>query len=270
MERRFYALRLCYDGGRFRGFQRQPGLPTVQAALEDALAAAGVRAPLRVAARTDAGVHALAQVVSFAARTTLEPAALRRTLNAALPDGVLVLDAVRVRPSFHARSAALARTYVYLVGTPAPEALKGYAWSLPDARAFPDVAAPALDPAAMRDALGRVVGEHDFAGFARPGEQRGTVRTILRAELVSASWAPLHAIVLEGKGFLRAMVRNLVGTIVAVGLGRASPDLLGDLLAARVRYRGVRAPGWGLTLARVTYPPGVWPEQETGCAATLP
>lgn len=259
MERRFYALRLCYDGGRFRGFQRQPGLPTVQAALEDALAAAGVRATLQVAARTDAGVHALAQVVSFSARAALEPTALRRKLNAALPDGLAVLDAARVPHGFHARGSALARTYVYLVGAPAPEALRAYAWSLPDVRAFPDLAAPALDADAMRAALRLAVGEHDFAGFARPGEQRGTVRTLLRAELVTATWAPLHAIVLEGKGFLRAMVRNLVGTVVTVGVGRAPPDLLGELLAARGRYRGVRAPGWGLTLARVTYRDGAWP-----------
>src|SRR5512138_930126 len=127
MERRFYAVEIAYAGTRFRGFQRQPGLPTVQDALEAALTSAGVRAPLRVAARTDAGVHALAQVVSFSARIALDPAALRRALNAALPEGVLVLDAVRVPPSFHARGSAIARTYVYLVGTPAPEALRGYA-----------------------------------------------------------------------------------------------------------------------------------------------
>ncbi len=260
MERRFYALRLCYDGGRFRGFQKQPGLPTVQAALEEALAAAGVRAPLHVAARTDAGVHALAQVVSFSVRAALEPEALRRALNAALPEGLLVRDAARVPPSFHARGSALARTYVYLVGAPAPDGLGAYAWSLPDPRAFPDLRAPALDAEAVQTALRFAVGEHDFTGFARPGEQRGTVRTLLRAEVVSAPWAPLHAIVLEGKGFLRAMVRNLVGTAVTVGVGRAPPELLRDLLAARGRYRGVRAPGWGLTLARVTYPPGLWPD----------
>lgn len=264
MERRFYALRLCYDGGRFRGFQKQPGLPTVQAALEEALAAAGVRAPLHVAARTDAGVHALAQVVSFSVRAELEPGALRRALNAALPAGILVRDAARVPASFHARGSAVARTYVYLVGAPPPDGLGPYAWSLPDPRAFPDLGAPALDASAMRAALGFAVGEHDFSGFARPGEQRGTVRTLLRAEVVTAPWAPLHAIVLEGKGFLRAMVRNLVGTAVTVGVGRAPPELLRELLVARGRYRGVRAPGWGLTLARVTYPPGLWPDRPLG------
>lgn len=259
MERRRYALRLLYDGGRFRGFQRQPGLPTVQEALEDALAPLGVRGPLAVAARTDAGVHALDQIVSFAVRAALDPEALRRALNAALPEGLVVLDAWRVPDRFHARASALARTYVYLVGAPVPEVLRGYAWSLPDARAFADLADPRIDPAAMREALADAVGEHDFVAFARPGEQRGTVRTLLRAEVVSASWAPLHALVIEGRGFLRAMVRNLAGTAVAVGVGRAPPSIVRELLAARGRYRGVRAPGWGLTLAAVKLADGTRP-----------
>lgn len=260
MERRFYAIEIAYDGGAFRGFQRQPGLPTVQAALDDALRRLGVRTGLAVAARTDAGVHAVRQVVSFSARAALDVAALRRDLNAALPDGLLVLEAHRVAASFHARNAALSRTYVYLVGSPAPESLRGYAWSLPDRRAFPALAAPHLDAAAIRAALAHAVGTHDFAAFARPGEQRGTLRTVLRAEVLEASWAPLLAIVLEGRGFLRAMVRNLVGTAVAAGVGVAPTDAIPALIAVRGRYRGVRAPGWGLTLAGVRYPPGALPE----------
>lgn len=259
MERRCYALRLWYDGGRFRGFQRQPGIPTVQEALEDALrralSSAGRTPALAVAGRTDAGVHALGQVVSFTLRADLDVNALRRDLNAALPEGIGVLDAWPARPGFHARNSAVARTYVYLVGTSVPELLSGYAWNLPDARAFPDLAAPRLDPEALRAALAFAVGEHDFAGFARPGEQRGTIRTVLRAEVVSAAWAPLHAVVLTGKGFLRAMVRNLVGTAVTCAVGLAPPEQLAALLARRERYRGVRAPAWGLTLAAVAYPP---------------
>jgi tRNA pseudouridine38-40 synthase len=267
MERRFYALRLWYDGGRFRGFQRQPGLPTVQGALEDALRSALPRAagertvpPLVVAARTDAGVHALGQMVSFAVRATLHPETLRRALNAALPEGIAVVEAWAARPGFHARSAATARTYVYLVGLEVPESVRPCAWSLPDARAFPELSAPKLDPAALQAALSLAVGEHDFVGFARPGEQRGTVRTLLRADVVSASWTPLHAVVLTGRGFLRAMVRNLVGTAVTAAVGLAPPARLGELLLGRGRYRGVRAPAWGLTLAEVLYPPGSGPE----------
>jgi tRNA pseudouridine38-40 synthase len=264
VERRFYAVEIAYEGGAFRGFQRQPGLPTVQAALEDALGALGLRPSLAVAARTDAGVHALGQVVSFAVRRDLDPGALRRGLNAALPDGALALSARRVGPSFHARSTAVSRTYVYLVGVPAPEIVRPYAWSLPDARAFPGLAEPRLDPERLRAALAEAVGTHDFAGLARPGEQRGTVRTVLRAEVVSATWAPLHAIVIEGRGFLRAMVRNLVGAAVSSGVGAAPPGAVRDLIGHRARYRGVRAPGWGLTLAAVRYPPGALPPEAAG------
>jgi tRNA pseudouridine38-40 synthase len=261
VERRFYAVEILYEGGTFRGFQRQPGLPTVQAALEDALGALGVRAPLAAAARTDAGVHALRQVVSFAVRADLDPESLRRGLNAALPSGVLALAAHRVAPSFHARNTAESRTYVYLVGAPAPEALRPYAWSLPDPRAFPGLPEPRLDPGRLRAALGEAVGTHDFAGLARAGGRRPTVRTVLRAEVLSASWAPLHAVVLEGSGFVRAMVRNLVGAAVAAAVGAAPDGAVRDLIAARGRYRGVRAPGWGLTLAMVRYPAGALPQR---------
>jgi tRNA pseudouridine38-40 synthase len=262
VERRFYAIEIGYEGGRFRGFQRQPGLPTVQAALEDALASLGIRARLAVAARTDAGVHALRQVVSFSARAALDVEWLRRALNSSLPDGIVALAVHRPPRPFHARADAISRTYVYLVGAPAPECARGYAWSLPDPRAFPDLEEPRLDPEILRAALAAAVGTRDFRAFARPGEQRGSVRTVTRVEVVSAEWAPLHAIVLEGRGFLRAMVRNLVGTAVSAAVGRAPPDAIQTLLAAGARYRGVRAPGWGLTLAQVRYPPGTLREEK--------
>jgi tRNA pseudouridine38-40 synthase len=262
MEKRRYALLIAYDGGAFRGFQRQPGVPTVQETLEEALLRSGVRARLEYAARTDAGVHATAQVVTFAARAGLDPAELRACMNAGTPAAIVCLDAAEVPPGFHARASARSRTYVYLVGWPAPPEVGPYAWSLPDARAFPELAAPVLDLARTRDALTRAVGEHDFGGFARPGEQTArrsvnawaTVRAVSRAEAVASAWAPLAAIVLEGQGFLRAMVRNLVGTAVAAGVGVAEPARVSDILAEPGgRYRGVRAPGWGLTLAGVSY-----------------
>jgi len=254
-----HALLVAYEGGAFRGFQRQPGLPTVQEALELALRPLGLAGRLDAAARTDAGVHALAQVVTFWSRVAHDPDRLRAAVNAATPPGLLCLAAARVPGSAHARAWATRRRYVYLVGTPAPEALRAYAWSLPDARAFPGVPATRLDAGAMGEALAQAVGEHDFAGFARPGEQRGTVRTVLRAEVVEAADQPLWALVIEGRGFLRAMVRNLAGTAVAAGLGLAPPSRVGEILLARDRYRGVRAPGWGLTLAGVTFAPPLFP-----------
>jgi tRNA pseudouridine38-40 synthase len=250
-----YALLLAYDGRSFRGFQRQPGLPTVQAALEPALAAMGMTGRLDVAARTDAGVHALAQVVTFWARPDIAPAALRAAVNEATPPALTCLEAARVPPSTHARASARSRRYVYLVGGPPPAAVVPYAWSLPDERAFPGGQTTELDTAAMAEALTSALGEHDFVAFARPGEQRDTVRTLLRAEVQRAADQPLWAITLVGRGFLRAMVRNLTGTVVGIGLGLASPSRVGEILARRDRYRGVRAPGWGLTLASVEYDP---------------
>jgi tRNA pseudouridine38-40 synthase len=250
-------MRIAYDGGAFRGFQRQPGLPTVEEALLRALAPLGIAPRLEVAARTDAGVHALAQVVSFAARAGIEPDALRAAVNQGTPPALSCLAAWRTGPSFHARASATSRTYVYAVGAPPPPGFEGRAWVLPDERGFPGVPARELDLEAMAEALAAAVGEHDFAGFARPGEQRGTVRTLLRAGIERASWAPLWTLELEGRGFLRALVRNLVGTVVAVGLGLAPATQVTEILRDRGRYRGVRAPAWGLTLVRVSYPSGV-------------
>jgi tRNA pseudouridine38-40 synthase len=261
MEKRRYAMRIAYDGGAFRGFQRQPGLPTVEQALLEALAPLRIAPRLEVAARTDAGVHALSQFVSFWARAEMEPAALRAAVNQGAPPGLTCLDAWSAPPSFHARASAVSRTYFYLVGHEPIGGLAGRAWQLPDERAFAGACASQLDVGAMSEALAAAVGEHDFVGFARPGEQRGTIRTILRAEVMKADWAPIYCLGLTGRGFLRAQVRNLVGTVVAVGLGLAPASKVGDLLRARERYRGVRAPAWGLTLSRVAYPPGVLPLQ---------
>ena len=256
MERRRYALRLAYDGRAFRGFQRQPGLPTVQGALEAALRPLGVGGPLQVAARTDAGVSALDQVVGFSARLDLDLEALRHAVNAATPDSLLCLAAARAPPHFHARASAQGRRYVYLVGAPPPPVLAPWCWTLPDERAFPGLACRLPDASLVRETLAHAIGEHDFFSFARPGDQRGSVRTLTGVEVISSSDAPLLAVVLDGRGFLRAMVRNLVGTAVAAGLGLGPTTLIRDLLARRERYRGVRAPGWGLTLASVSYPPG--------------
>jgi tRNA pseudouridine38-40 synthase len=257
VERRRYVLRLVYDGAGFRGFQRQRGLPTVQEALQRALATIGLQTRLDAAARTDSGVHALAQVVSFSARADLDPDLLRVALNRATPAGLLCLEARRVGPSFHARASALSRRYVYLVGAPSPAFVR-YCWTLPDPRGFPAVPAERLDTTAMQEALNHAVGEHDFSGFARPGATRNPIRRLTRASVLEAASEPLFAFVIEGNGFLRAMVRNLVGTAVTVGLGLAPSSRVKQILAARERYRGVRAPGWGLTLVDVTYPDGIW------------
>jgi tRNA pseudouridine38-40 synthase len=253
-----YAIRLAYDGRPFRGFARQPGLATVEDALRGALRACGVEGAMAVAARTDAGVHALSQVVSVSTSRHIDPDRLRAELNRGLPGEILCLEVRSVAASFHARASALSRRYAYLVGAPPPAGLVPYAWTLPDERAFPGVRGGSLDVDAMRAALAPAIGRHDFAGFARPGAQRETIRELLAVEVVAAASEPLVAIVLEGTGFLRAMVRNLAGTAVTVGLGLAPTTAVADILRSPARYRGVRAPGWGLTLVEVKYPPAAW------------
>src|ERR1700694_302566 len=118
MEKHRYALRLAYQGHAFRGWQRQPGLPSVQECLEAALTHIAGRVRLDAAARTDAGVHALDQVVSFSARAAPERSALRPAVNAATPPELVCLEASAVAPHFHARASARARTYLYLLGWP--------------------------------------------------------------------------------------------------------------------------------------------------------
>ncbi len=264
VEKRRYALRLAHVGDAFRGFQRQPGQRTVQEVLGLALADLGIEPRIDAAARTDAGVHALGQVVSFWARQELDPEALRIAVNRAAPRELVCLEAARVPPSFHARASASQRRYVYLVGTPPPDSMARYAWALPDIRAFPDLSRPKIDAGAMQRALALAQGTHDFAGFARPGAQTrksspdATVRTLARAVVIPSSWAPLYALIFEGQGFLRAMVRNLAGTAVTAGLGLAPPESVSEILGTRRPYRGVRAPGWGLTLVEVVYPAGAW------------
>jgi len=220
---------------------------------------------MAAAARTDAGVHALDQVVSLSTSCDMEAAALRTRLNRALPAEILCLEVRPVPRAFHARASARSRKYVYLVGTPPPEGLAPYAWALPDPRAFPGVGPRELDVGAMNGALRQALGRHDFRGFARPGAQRETIRELTRAEVLAAATEPVIALVLEGSGFLRAMVRNLVGTAVTIGLGLAPIEGMGVILRARGRYRGVRAPAWGLTLAAVDYPQSPWaPEPPRG------
>jgi tRNA pseudouridine38-40 synthase len=236
-------------------------LQTVQESLESALTRLEPGLRVHAAARTDAGVHAIDQVVTFASRISVEAGQLRALVNESTPKALLCLDAIRLDSRLHARASASSRKYVYLVGWPVPPEANGYAWNLPDPRAFPGHTLH-LDVARAAAALSAVVGEHDFGGFARPGDQtarrardpRATVTTVTRAFVVASTEAPLAAFVMEGRSFVRAMVRNIVGTVVAIAIGAAESSRVTEILGRPGdRYRGARAPGWGLTLAEVSY-----------------
>jgi tRNA pseudouridine38-40 synthase len=265
---RTLKLTLAYDGAPFVGWQRQPNGVSVQALVEDALAPIeGRKVAIVGAGRTDAGVHALGQVASCRVETRLDPDSLRRALNARLPASIRVLQVEEAPDGFHARYWARAKTYSYraLVGSLADPFLRGLAWHLPHA----------LDAGAMRAALALLTGRHDFAAFQGAGSAvRDTVRTLHRADLEETSWRGLFGDAppaadgarllvwrFTGDGFLRHMVRNIVGTVVETGLGRRRPEDMAALLASGDRRQaGPTAPAHGLTLVSVEYgeaaPPG--------------
>ena len=249
-----WRLLLEYDGTDFAGWQRQPGAArTVQGVLEEAAArVTGAPAAVLGAGRTDAGVHAAGQLASLHVATRLEPPALLRALNAVLPHDVAVRSLAPAPEGFHPRRAARSKLYAYRLWTsPVRSPLR---------ERFALWKRPPLDLAAMGEAAGLVVGTHDFASFcAAGGAARTTLRTVSRAEWRGEVGAEL-VFEVEGSGFLRHMVRNLVGTMLEIGRGRRGPAWIAELLAARDRTRaGPTAPAHGLTLVRVDdgFPVGI-------------
>jgi tRNA pseudouridine38-40 synthase len=243
-----FRLTLEYDGSDFLGWQRQAeGTRTVQQTLEEALLRlTGAPAAVVGAGRTDAGVHAEGQVASVRLDTALEPPELQRALNALLPADLAVAGLAQAAPGFHARRDARRKTYRYRIwNAPVRSPLR--------ARHSHHVAVP-LDLGAMAAAARLAVGTHDFRSFQTTGSEVGsTLRTLYRADVLGRAGQEV-CVEVEGDGFLRHMVRNLVGTLLRVGLGRAAPESLGTVLAARDRAAaGAAAPGHGLTLVRVDY-----------------
>jgi len=246
---RTVALTLAYEGTAFGGWQRQPGVRTVQAALEEALAAIDERPVSAVAAgRTDAGVHALGQVVSVRMANRLPPAVLARAINVRLPDDVRVVSVSEAPSGFDARRDARAKAYRYTIALgahPGPF-VRRLVWHVPQR----------LDVAAMQHAAALLAGEHDFAAFqAAGGDVRTSVRRILQSELADEPGNPHYLRYrVRGTGFLRHMVRNIVGTLVDIGKGRWPAEEMEAILASRSRQRaGATAPAHGLVLVKVFY-----------------
>lgn len=251
------VLTLSYDGARFAGFARQPELATVQGRVEQALATVLRREVATTGAgRTDAGVHALGQVMSFQADGA-EPDThtLLRSVNALVGEGIVVTG-VRMAPDgFSARHSAIGREYRYRIvpGPVPPLFLAGRAWWVRHA----------LDLSAMREAAACLLGEHDFRSFCVTASAEGK-RTFRRLDIVDiAPEVTLgeHSIVVRvaGNAFLHSMVRVIVGSLVEVGLGRRPASWLADALAACDRSAaGPTAPPEGLTLWYVSYPEECW------------
>ena len=245
--KRNFRLILEYDGTNYHGWQRQQGMLTVQEVVESCLGIMlGMPVKVRASGRTDAGVHARGQEVSFYARTRMQPIELQRGLNALLPDDIVVLAAAEVGESFHARFSARSKTYEYRVLNRATRSAleRNRVWHI----RRPLAVAP------MRECLEVIRGEHDFAAFMASGSNvSSTVRYLYRAELQLLDECHL-VFVFEGNGFLRQMVRNMVGTVVEVGKGKLTPeDFRRVLVGCDRRQAGMTAPARGLCLMRVNY-----------------
>lgn len=247
-ENRPRTLRLvvAYDGTAYCGWQTQPNAPTVQGILTRAVRALDPGARLTGASRTDAGVHALGQVASLATTTKISPAALMRALNATIPPDIRVLSAAEAHAGFDARREATGKRYAYLVDC-APVAhpfWRRYAWHMPQR----------LDVDAMRQALAPLRGRHDFSAFCAAPGRAAPPTCIVRATHVVCRRGRL-GFVISADRFLHHMVRNIVGSTMAVGKGLHEPAWLGTVLRGGDRTLAApTAPAHGLTLVRVLYP----------------
>ncbi len=271
-----WRLTLAYDGTDFQGWQVQPGLPTVQGELQAALGRVTGESPLpQGSGRTDAGVHALAQVASFSLQAPIPPENLQRALNRTLPASIRIFEARTVPSTFHARHSAIAKTYEYRVfrDSACSPFLARYVYWCPWPLSFD----------ALQAAAQAFEGEHDFQSFAAtdpdlahraPAEASdgnspdttpetniapgSTIRTIFSSQW-EQHWhegGELLVYRVRGNGYLHHMVRNLVGTMLDVGRGHLTVDNIPGILGARSRSAaGPTAPARGLFLHSVEYPP---------------
>lgn len=245
-------LILSYDGAEFSGWQVQPNAVTVQGTLASAIGRiTGEKVLPQASGRTDAGVHALTQVVTFVTESSVPAENFLKALNDVLPPAVRVLKVTEMAPEFHARHSARRKTYRYRIyrGSICPPFLARYVWHYP----YP------LNENAMAQAAQLVIGERDFTSFAAVDPERGhagepssNIRTIYSSHWERSADEFIYTV--QGSGFLHHMVRNLVGTFILVGKGTLKVEDISRILEARNRSAaGPTAPAAGLYLVEVEY-----------------
>jgi tRNA pseudouridine38-40 synthase len=263
---RYFKLTIAYDGTDFHGWQIQSGKPTIQGTITDVLrriTQEGV--VIHAAGRTDAGVHALGQVADFRTQSGLGAAEFQRALNALLPPAIRIMAAEEVGPDFHSRWSALGKTYRYRLfrGRVVPPSEWRYVLHYP----YP------LDESAMAAAAGHFTGKHDFAAFAastgseEDDRERSTVREIYTAVVERSPGGEELYFTVNGKSFLRYMVRKMTGTLLEIGRGKLRVDDIDHLYLNPDRSRsGPTVPPQGLWMISVDYdepwrivPPGIAP-----------
>ena len=237
-------MTIAYDGTQFHGWQVQPGLPTIQGVLEKIIGGIAGR-PVHVAGsgRTDAGVHAVGQVAGCTIDNPIPLMNFERAVNRLAPPAIRVLSVEEVSPNFHPRFDAVAKTYEYrIVRTPV---CSPFEWAWVHHHPYP------LDEQAMIRAARRLEGEHDFTHYAaadeRDAEQRSKVRTIFESRLARVDDRLIYRV--RGNGFLKHMVRNIMGTLIEVGRGNIGAEAI-----PAIKKCGQTAPAKGLTLVSVEYP----------------
>ena len=248
---RSLKITLSYDGTDFAGWQIQPDTPTIQGTLSSAIGrVTGEKVLPQGSGRTDAGVHALAQVANFSLESPIPSENLLKALNDVLPSTIRILAVEEVDSSFHARKSATAKTYSYRMyrADICPPFLARYVWHHP----YP------LDENEMIAAAALVTGEHDFTSFAAVDPERGREQEVSNIRTIFAStWrreGDESIYEVRGSGFLHHMVRNLVGTFILVGKGTLKPKDVSRILEAKSRSAaGATAPASGLFLVNVEY-----------------
>jgi tRNA pseudouridine38-40 synthase len=238
---------LEYDGTAYKGWQRQGNLPTIQKILEECIGRiTQERITLFGSGRTDAGVHALHQVANFKTESRIPVDNLCRGTNSMLPEDIVIKEMREVEEDFHSRYAAKSKSYLYrILNSPVRSPLqRNHAWFI----------RCVLDIDKMTRALSLLCGNHDFTSFCAAGSDvKHCIRTILRAEIKREPDRTI-SITIEADGFLRHMVRNIVGTLVEIGAGEDAPETIRDILEARDRGKaGITAPPQGLFLQAVRY-----------------
>lgn len=239
-------LTIEYAGTRYSGWQKQKNARTVQGEIERAIgeAAGGGDFEFQGSGRTDAGVHALHQVAHLSLRVRVPPEALRRRINEALPHDIHVLRIDPAPPRFHARHAAVARSYLYQVSRRRSAFAKPYVWWVKDP----------IDVAAMRAAAAGFAGMHDFRSFSDDDPDEKSTEVLVE-EVTLAEDGDLVLVRVAGSHFIWKMVRRMVGVLVEAGCGRLAPDEVAGLLAGPSDLPArVTAPAAGLFLERVFYP----------------
>jgi tRNA pseudouridine38-40 synthase len=242
-----FRLTIEYEGTACNGWQRQKAVRTIQGEIEKAISLiTQQKVALIGAGRTDAGVHAIAQVANFVCETKLEPCIFIKGLNSLLPEDIVIRECVLADGKFHSRYDARCKIYNYrILNREIPPAIgRQYVWHI----------RKKIDVDAMREAASYLIGTHDFKAFEGAGSPRkSTIRNVSRAE-VSLKKDDLIVFEIEADGFLRFMVRNIVGTLVDAGVGKIKPDDFNEILKKRDRGNaGITAPPQGLFLVEVKY-----------------